>query len=69
MREWIIETSVATSEELDKLASGAEDEAKEARKKGWDMFQDPIKTERDALVRIIDDRSCRCSEDPKEESG
>ena len=32
------------------------------------MFQDPIKIERDALVRIIDARSCRCSEDPKEES-
>jgi 2-oxoisovalerate dehydrogenase E1 component len=68
MREWIIETSVATPEELDKLSSEAEEEARTARKKGWDLFQDPIKTERDALVRIIDARSCRCSEDPKEES-
>ena len=68
MREWIIETSVATAEELDKLAAEAEEEAKAARKKGWDMFQNPIKIERDALVKIIDDRSCRCSEDPKEES-
>ena len=68
MREWIIETSVATSQELDQLSSGAEDEAKAARKKGWDLFQDPIKTERDALVSIIDARSCRCSEEPKEES-
>ncbi len=32
------------------------------------MFQNPIKIERDALVKIIDDRSCRCSETPKEES-
>jgi 2-oxoisovalerate dehydrogenase E1 component len=68
MREWIIETSVATAEELDKLAAEAEEEAKAARKKGWDMFQNPIKVERDALVKIISERSCRCSEDPKEES-
>ncbi|MBK7709614.1 MAG: transketolase [Bacteroidales bacterium] len=68
MREWIIETSVATSGELDKLAAEAEEEAKAARKTGWEMFQNPIKTERDALVKIIDARSCRCNEDPKEDS-
>ena len=68
MREWIIENSVALPEELDKLAAEAEEEAKAARRKGWDLFQNPIKTERDALVKIIDSRTCRCSEDPKEES-
>ena len=68
MREWMIKESVATPEELDKLAAEAEEEAKTARKKGWEMFQDPIKIERDALVRIIDARSCRCNEDPKEDS-
>jgi hypothetical protein len=39
---------------------------KEARKKAWDMFQDPIKVEKDALVKIINDRSCRCTEEKKE---
>jgi 2-oxoisovalerate dehydrogenase E1 component len=68
MREWMIETSVAPPEELDKLALEAEEEARESRKKAWEMFQNPIKTERDALVKIIDSRSCRCSEDPKEDS-
>ena len=68
MREWMIETGVATPEELDKLATEAEEEAKESRKTGWEMFQNPIKIERDALVRIIDQRSCRCDEDPKEDS-
>jgi pyruvate/2-oxoglutarate/acetoin dehydrogenase E1 component/TPP-dependent pyruvate/acetoin dehydrogenase alpha subunit len=66
MREWIIETGIASAEELDKLASDAEDEAKEARRKGWEMFQNPIKVERDALVKIIDDRSCKCTEEVKE---
>jgi TPP-dependent pyruvate/acetoin dehydrogenase alpha subunit len=39
MRDWIIENSVATSQELDKLAAEAEEEAKAARKKGWELFQ------------------------------
>jgi 2-oxoisovalerate dehydrogenase E1 component len=68
MREWMIETGVATPGELDKLATEAEEEAKESRKTGWEMFQNPIKIERDALVRIIEQRSCRCDEDPKEDS-
>jgi 2-oxoisovalerate dehydrogenase E1 component len=68
MREWIVESGIATSGELDKLAAETEEEAKEARKKGWEMFQNPIKTERDALVKIINDRSCRCTETAKENS-
>ncbi len=68
MREWIIDQEIATAEELDKVAADAEEEAKESRRKGWEMFQNPIKIERDALVKIIDDRSCRCQEDAKEDS-
>jgi pyruvate/2-oxoglutarate/acetoin dehydrogenase E1 component/TPP-dependent pyruvate/acetoin dehydrogenase alpha subunit len=68
MREWIIDQKIATGEELDALAAEAEDEAKQARKKGWEMFQNPIRIERDALVKIIGDRKCRCAEEAKEVS-
>lgn len=68
MKEWIIESGIATSDELEKLAADAEAEAKDSRLKGWEMFQDPIKTERDALVKIINDRSCRCTEKSKEDT-
>ena len=68
MREWIINQEIATAEELDKVAVEAESEAKESRRKGWEMFQNPIRIERDALVKIITDRSCRCQEDAKEDS-
>ncbi|MCU0456488.1 MAG: thiamine pyrophosphate-dependent enzyme [Bacteroidales bacterium] len=68
MREWIISKNIATSGELDALAAEAEEEAKNARKKGWEMFQNPIRTERDALVSIINGRSCRCAEEAKEAS-
>jgi pyruvate/2-oxoglutarate/acetoin dehydrogenase E1 component/TPP-dependent pyruvate/acetoin dehydrogenase alpha subunit len=68
MREWILGSDIATSEELDKLTVEAEEEAKESRKKGWEMFQNPIRIERDALVKIINDRSCRCTDEVKEDS-
>ncbi len=68
MREWIIDQKIATVEELDAIASEAEEEAKVSRKKSWEMFQDPIKIERDALVKIIGDRTCKCHEEAKESS-
>lgn len=68
MREWILESEIATNEELDKLVVEADEEAKEARRKGWESFQNPIKIERDALVKIITDRSCKCTDKSKENS-
>ncbi len=68
MREWVLSSQIATAEELDKLAVEAEEEAKESRRKGWESFQYPIRIERDALVKIINDRSCRCTEKAKEDS-
>ena len=68
MREWILSMDIATDEELDKLVAEAEEEAKESRRKGWESFQAPIKIERDALVKIINDRSCRCTDKVKENS-
>ena len=68
MREWVLSSQIATAEELDKLVVEAEEEAKESRRKGWESFQYPIRIERDALVKIINDRSCRCTEKAKEDS-
>lgn len=66
MREWILSENIATDSELDAIAAEAEEEAKESRKKAWELFQNPIRIERDALVKIIEERSCRCSEQIKE---
>jgi 2-oxoisovalerate dehydrogenase E1 component len=68
MREWILSSEIATADELDKLVADAEEEAKESRRKGWESFQNPIRIERDALVKIISDRSCKCTEEVKENS-
>jgi 2-oxoisovalerate dehydrogenase E1 component len=66
MREWIIAEKIATAEELDKVAAEAEEEVRVSKKKAWEMFQSPIKIERDALVKIIRDRSCTCHENTRE---
>jgi pyruvate/2-oxoglutarate/acetoin dehydrogenase E1 component/TPP-dependent pyruvate/acetoin dehydrogenase alpha subunit len=66
MKEWILNQKIATPEELDRLAAETEEEVKESRKKGWEMFQNPIKIERDALVKIINDRTCKCHDEAKE---
>lgn len=66
MREWIIGSGIATADEVDRVVAEADSEAKESRKKAWELFQNPVKTERDALVKIINQRSCRCSEEVKE---
>jgi pyruvate/2-oxoglutarate/acetoin dehydrogenase E1 component len=66
MREWILNQKFATPEELDRLTSEAENEVKESRKKAWEMFQNPIKIEREALVKIINGRSCRCHDEARE---
>jgi 2-oxoisovalerate dehydrogenase E1 component len=68
MRQWIVESEIAENSELDTLVHDVEEEVKESRKKGWEMFQNPIKIERDALVKIINERTCRCSEQAREES-
>ena len=69
MREWMIESELAAAEELDAIEEEAMNEAKQARKNGWKAFQEPIKVERDALVRIIDNRSCVCKREKVDKVG
>jgi pyruvate/2-oxoglutarate/acetoin dehydrogenase E1 component/TPP-dependent pyruvate/acetoin dehydrogenase alpha subunit len=66
MKEWIIEEGLATASEVEKIAKEAEEEAKDTRKKAWEIFQAPIKIEREALLKIISDRNCKCAEKGKE---
>jgi len=69
MREWVIESKLATVKELDKIEQEASDAAKQARKNGWNAFKDPIRKERDALVKIIDNRSCVCKREHVDKVG
>ncbi len=68
MREWMLKEKLATAEELDTIEKEADVEAKEARKTGWDAFQEPIKIERDALVKLVKEKNCKCASQGKEDS-
>jgi len=68
MREWIIAEGIAEEKELDKIEKEADQEAKDARKSGWNAFQEPIKIERDALVKLVKEKNCRCTSQGKENS-
>ncbi|MEE4214681.1 MAG: thiamine pyrophosphate-dependent enzyme, partial [Bacteroidales bacterium] len=68
MREWIIAEGIAGEKELDNIEQEAETEAKDARKKAWNAFQEPIRIERDALVKLVKEKNCRCESQGKEES-
>src|SRR4030095_2742972 len=43
MREWIIDSSLASDEELNRLASKAKNHVKDERTKAWEKNQSPIK--------------------------
>ena len=62
-REWISENGFATNEELKIIESTAAKEARDAKDKAWKKYSDPIKAERDELIKIIDNRSCVCKRD------
>jgi len=59
-RDWIIKEGLATSPELDIIEQEASNSAKEAKNQAWLKYTEPIKKERDALIKIIDNRSCIC---------
>ncbi len=59
-KEWIIDSKVATAQELAAIEEKAVNDARDARNAAWKKYTEPIKTERDALIKIIDNRSCVC---------
>lgn len=59
-KEWIIKEGIATNDELAAIDLESANKAKEARNKAWLDFTNPIKKERDELIKIIDNRSCYC---------
>lgn len=53
MREWMIESAIATKEELDELENEAKRYVKEVQKEAWNEFLDSIKQEQADVVRMV----------------
>ena len=63
MREWILDHKIATAAELDQIEEQAMMEVREARNKGWEIYQRPIRQEREELLKIVEDKGCLCAKD------
>lgn len=53
MRNWIISSNFATAEEIEAIDKQAKKDVLEGKKAAWAAYQDPIKTERDELVAVL----------------
>ncbi|HDP75166.1 MAG TPA: transketolase [Bacteroidales bacterium] len=68
-RNWIISEGYATEAELNEIETNAQTDAKTARDKAWADYTNPIKKERDELIKIIDNRSCFCKREHTDKVG
>lgn len=59
-RHWLLEEKIATEEELQSIEKEAKKTVKEARKRAWKNFTEPIKEMRSAFLKMIDGTTCSC---------
>lgn len=69
MREWMLKMNLGTSEELAQLEEEAVEEVKNAKREAWRDYTRPMAVERDALIEIIDNRSCVCKREGYDKPG
>ena len=60
MRDWIIETGIASESQLEGWEAADKEAVEAARDLAWEAFQSPIRGERDSLVAIL--RRCDSTE-------
>ena len=53
MREWILNSAIASAEELDKIESDAKQRTREAKNNAWKSFNSPIKEEMNAVIALL----------------
>jgi len=54
MREWIVDSALATDEELNRLESKAKNQVKDERNKAWENYQAPIKEQVKKLAELTE---------------
>ncbi len=69
MKEWVIQNELANEEALNLIEAEAENFVYSARDTAWKNYTGPILKERDALLKIIENRSCQCRNDEFDKIG
>lgn len=57
MREWILNSAIASAEELDKIESDAKQRTREAKNNAWKAFNTPIKEELNTVLSFLSELS------------
>lgn len=68
MREWLLHKKIATANELDAIEKEAAKAAKEARKKAWKNFIEPLRKKQQEFVDMVDVTTCNCAKTAKIEN-
>ncbi|MBE0663675.1 MAG: transketolase [Bacteroidales bacterium] len=61
MREWIIESQIAGSQELDQIEEEAKMRAREARTIAWKNYMQPLLNMRKEFIELVDITTCKCA--------
>jgi len=62
MREWILESNLATADELDIISREAIERVKQARLTAWNHFRKPLNKKRDDFLKLCDITTCNCAQ-------
>jgi pyruvate/2-oxoglutarate/acetoin dehydrogenase E1 component/TPP-dependent pyruvate/acetoin dehydrogenase alpha subunit len=68
MREWILESKMASVAALDKIEQDAVLVAKNARDAAWNNYMIPLKEKRKAFIKMVDITTCNCAKTDKIDS-
>ena len=55
MREWLLESKIATEQELDEIENRAKKIVSDDKKQAWEAYLTPIKNERKTLISILEE--------------
>ncbi len=61
MKNWIIDSGIASTEELEIIESESIARVKQARKQAWNNFQKPIQVRQKEFLKIVDVTTCNCA--------
>lgn len=65
MRKWLINSGIASEEEIVQIENESVKRAKEAKKKAWTNFQYPIKQKQKEFLNMVDVTTCNCAKTDK----
>ncbi|PLX03521.1 MAG: transketolase [Marinilabiliales bacterium] len=61
MKNWIIDSGIASSEELETIEAESIARVKQARKQAWNNFQKPIQVRQKEFLNVVDVTTCNCA--------